>query len=188
MTIVITLPTFHVGEATRITDMLSIGRADIVHLRKPGSSPEEMERLICSIPKELHCRLVLHDHFSLAERHGLYGIHLNRRNPAPPEGWSGSVSRSCHTLEEVKQWKPRCNYVSLSPIYDSISKQGYRAAFSREELMQAARNGIIDNKVYALGGVTFSRIEEVKALGFGGAMILGDAWKTPSSSPKGEKG
>ena len=131
---------------------------------------------------------MLHDHFSLAERHGLYGIHLNRRNPVTPEGWSGSVSRSCHTLEEVKQWKPRCNYVSLSPIFDSISKQGYRAAFSREELIQAARDGIINNKVYALGGVTFSRIEEVKALGFGGAMILGDAWKAPSSSPKGEKG
>jgi thiamine-phosphate pyrophosphorylase len=29
----------------------------------------------------------------------------------------------------------------------------------------------------ALGGVTFSKIEKVKQMGFGGAMILGDAWK-----------
>jgi thiamine-phosphate pyrophosphorylase len=72
--------------------------------------------------------------------------------------------------------------VSLSPIYDSISKQGYRAAFTREELLKAAQDGIIDNKVYALGGVTFSRLEEVKALGFGGAMILGDAWRPQSKA------
>ena len=37
--------------------------------------------------------------------------------------------------------------------------------------------GIIDNKVLALGGVTFDKVEEVLNLGFGGAMILGDAWK-----------
>jgi thiamine-phosphate pyrophosphorylase len=30
----------------------------------------------------------------------------------------------------------------------------------------------------ALGGVTFSKIKEVMNLGFGGAMILGDAWKS----------
>ena len=188
-TIVITLPEFHDGEAAEIAEMLRSGKADLIHLRKPESSGEEMERLIISIPANLHSRLVIHDHFPLAAQYGLYGIHLNRRNPVPPEGWSGSISRSCHTLDEVKHWKPRCHYVSLSPIYDSISKQGYRAAFTREELMQAARNGIIDNKVYALGGVTFSRIEEVKTLGFGGAMILGDAWEVPlqppSSSPQG---
>ena len=163
-----------------IAEMLRSGRADLVHLRKPGCSPEEMEQLIRSIPSDLHSRLVLHDHFPLAAHYGLYGVHLNARNPMPPQGWSGSVSRSCHSLDEVRQWKSRCQYVSLSPIYDSISKQGYRAAFTREELLQAAQDGTIDNKVYALGGVTFSRLEEVKALGFGGAMILGDAWRPQS--------
>ena len=181
-TVVITLPTFHEGEAATIAEMLRNGRADLVHLRKPGCSPEEMEQLIRSIPSDLHSRLVLHDHFSLAAHYGLYGVHLNARNPMPPQGWSGSVSRSCHSLDEVRQWKSRCHYVSLSPIYDSISKQGYRAAFTREELLKAAQDGIIDNKVYALGGVTFSRLKEIKALGFGGAMILGDAWRPQSKA------
>ena len=68
-------------------------------------------------------------------------------------------------------------YMSLSPIFDSISKKGYKAAFSAAELEEARLRGIIDQRVMALGGVTFDKINEVKRMGFGGAMILGDAWK-----------
>ena len=150
---------------------------DLIHLRKPESTSDEMERLICDIPAEYHSRLVLHDHHHLAVKYGLYGIHLNSRNPIPPQGWKGSISRSCHSLEEIKEWKDRCNYLSLSPIYDSISKQGYLSAFSREQIEKSVADGIIDNKVLALGGVTFDKVEEVLSLGFGGAMILGDAWR-----------
>ena len=75
------------------------------------------------------------------------------------------------------QWKEHCQYVSLSPIFNSVSKPGYYSAFTLEEIAQAVRNGIIDSRVYALGGVTFARLADVRAMGFGGAMILGDAWK-----------
>lgn len=177
MTIVITLPDFHAGEAECIARFLQDGGIDLVHLRKPGSSPEHMDELICGIPRILHGRLVLHDHFGLAVKYGLHGVHLNRRNPSPPVGWTGSVSFSCHSLGEVAECKDRYSYVSLSPIFDSISKQGYKSAFSREVLLRARDAGTIDAKVLALGGVTFDRLGEVEALGFGGGMILGDAWK-----------
>ena len=49
--------------------------------------------------------------------------------------------------------------------------------FTGNDIADASRKGIIDGKVYALGGVTYKRIETVKSMGFGGAMILGDAWK-----------
>lgn len=176
-TIIITKPAFFDGEAARITALLRQGMAGFLHIRKPGSAAEEVETLLRQIPKDCHCRLVLHDHFALAVRYGLYGVHLNSRNPLPPEGWTGSVSRSCHSLEEVRQWKDRCRYVSLSPIFDSVSKPGYASAFSREEIARAVLDGTIDSRVYALGGVTFSRLATVEAMGFGGAMILGDAWK-----------
>ena len=175
MLIVITLPYFIEREAERIVQRLA--DVDLIHLRKTESVSDEMERLIREIPKDYHKRLVLHDHHHLAVKYGLYGVHLNSRNPLPLEGWKGSVSRSCHSFEELKEWKDRCNYLSLSPIYDSISKQGYNSAFSREQIEKAVAEGIIDNKVLALGGVTFDKVEEVLSLGFGGAMILGDAWK-----------
>lgn len=176
-TIVITLPTFIPDEACRITTMLRQGDADLIHIRKPRATAEKVESLLREIPAELRCRLVLHDFHHLAPQYSLYGVHLNSRNPHPPHDWKGSVSRSCHTLAEVKEWKDKCNYVSLSPIFDSISKQGYQSAFTLEEIKKAHTEGIIDKKVYALGGITFARLHEIEAMGFGGAMILGDAWK-----------
>lgn len=176
MTIVITLPHFFDGEAEQIVQFLH-SSIDLIHIRKPQATADEVEKLIREIPTQYYSRLVLHDHHELAVKYHLHGVHLNSRNPNPPKGWKGSVSRSCHTLEEVKEWKERCNYVSLSPIFDSISKKGYQAAFSPEELKKAQEEGIIDHKVMALGGVTFNRMDEVLRMGFGGGMILGDAWK-----------
>ena len=179
MTIVITLPYFFDGEAEQIVQLLH-SSVDLIHIRKPESKAEEVERLIMSIPSEYYPRLVLHDHHELAMKYHLHGVHLNSRNPQPPVGWEGSVSKSCHSLEEVKEWKEKCDYVSLSPIFDSISKQGYHAAFSSTEIEEASRQGIIDKKVLALGGVTFNKIDDVLRMGFGGGMILGDAWKNVS--------
>lgn len=179
MTIVITLPYFFDGEAEQIVQLLH-SSVDLIHIRKPESKAEELERLIMSIPSEYYPRLVLHDHHELAMKYHLHGVHLNGRNPQPPMGWEGSVSKSCHSLEEVKEWKGKCDYVSLSPIFDSISKQGYHAAFSSTEIEEARRVGIIDKKVLALGGVTFNKIDDVLRMGFGGGMILGDAWKNVS--------
>lgn len=176
MTIVITLPNFFDGEAEQIVQFLH-SSIDLIHIRKPQAMADELEKLLQEIPAQYYNRLVLHDHHELAAKYHLYGIHLNSRNPLPPKSWKGSVSRSCHSLEEVKEWKKICDYVSLSPIFDSISKQGYHAAFSKEELARAKEEGIIDHKVLALGGVTFNHIDDVLRMGFGGGMILGDAWK-----------
>ena len=85
---------------------------------------------------------------------------------------------SCHSIEEVRTRKDECDYLFLSPIYDSISKEGYGSAFQREVLEKAASEGIIDKKVYALGGVSLEHIDELRALGFGGAAVLGALWQS----------
>lgn len=69
------------------------------------------------------------------------------------------------------------DYVFLSPIFDSISKSGYRSAFSYARLRDAADRGVIDEKVVALGGVTFDKIPLLSSLHFGGAAMLGAIWK-----------
>ena len=50
MIIVITLPYFIEREAERIVQRLA--HVDLIHLRKPESTSDEMERLICDIPAE----------------------------------------------------------------------------------------------------------------------------------------
>jgi len=178
MNIVITLPDFFSGEAERIVQLLSRDDVDLIHIRKPQASREAVEQLLQQLPPAIYGRLVLHDHHALAAEKGLYGIHLNSRNPKPLTGWKGSVSKSCHSLEELAECQQEnYNYMSLSPIFDSISKQGYRAAFTEDQIREARQQGIINERVLALGGVTFDKIKQVLEMGFGGAMILGDAWR-----------
>ena len=194
MVIVITKPEFFEGEAEQIVQLLDSGRADLVHIRKPGlgsladsarglelaelAGLERLERLIQALPARLYGRLVLHDGHQLAIKYGLRGVHLNSRHPQPPEGFKGAVSISCHSLKELAECRKQpYAYMSLSPIFDSISKRGYRSAFSADDIAAARSQGLIDERVMALGGITFDRISEVTKMGFGGAMILGDAWK-----------
>lgn len=177
--IIITSPDFISGEAVFI-DNLFLQGLDLLHLRKPEASSEAYKRLLLQIPKHWYSRIVLHEHFALAEEFGLHGIHLNRRCSQVPDSFRGSISCSCHTIEEVITQKDSKNYVFLSPIFDSISKVGYHAAFSPTLLKQAAIENIIDEKVIALGGITANNISLVKEWHFGGVALLGDIWKRMS--------
>ena len=170
--LVITSPSFIPDEASFLHRLFVHG-VDIVHLRKPGATAEECARLLDDLTSDDRRRIVIHDFFELAQPYGLRGIHLNARRSTVPDGWQGHVSRSCHSLEEVKRYKDACDYVFLSPIFDSVSKQGYASAFTDETLREASKDGIIDHKVVALGGVTPDKIDYLQQLNFGGASMLG---------------
>ncbi len=64
----------------------------------------------------------------------------------------------------------------LHSIYDSQTNPDEKQSFSREELMEASRQGLIDKKVFALGGMNLDNVREAKDLGFGGIVICGDLW------------
>lgn len=173
--IVVTSPDFFPGEAMFIHRLLAYG-VDIVHLRKPLATVEDCERFLAELSSEERSHIVIHDFFELVEPYGLRGIHLNARRNFPPVGYKGHVSRSCHSLEEVKRYKNQCDYVFLSPIFDSVSKHGYTSAFSDNILRQASEENIIDNKVIALGGVTSDKIDYLHSLHFGGVAMLGSIY------------
>lgn len=174
--IVITSPGFLQGEADFIDRLFGHG-LDRLHLRKPGAEIGECRRLLDGISREWLPQIVVHDNFGLCREYGLGGVHLNGRNPMAPPNHEGSVSRSCHSLEEISRYKGECDYLTLSPIFNSISKQGYMAAFGPGQLAAARDSGLIDSRVMALGGVTLENIPRVKELGFGGVAILGDVWQ-----------
>lgn len=173
--IAITSEKFLVGESEAINALFANG-LERLHLRKPGATLLQTEQLIREIDARWYSRISLHDHFGLAKKYGIGGLHLNSRNPQPPTGFAGILSRSCHSMEEAAREKHKYDYVFLSPIFDSISKNGYTAAFHRGALQAAARNGSIGDNVIALGGITPERIEEAAACNFGGAAVLGYLW------------
>lgn len=174
--IVITQPSFISDEGMLINTLFENG-VDRVHIRKPGASEDEYRRLIEEIDGRWHGRLSLHDCHDVAVEYGC-GVHLNGRNPYPPQIEGGVVlSASCHSLAEVVERKKVCDYVFLSPIFDSISKQGYGSAFTEDDIKKATQSGIVDSRVMALGGVCLDNLSLVKDMGFGGAALLGDVWR-----------
>ena len=64
----------------------------------------------------------------------------------------------------------------LQSIFDSQTVESEKQSFSAEELKEASRLGLIDRKVYALGGMNIDNIKYAKDLGFGGVVICGDLW------------
>ena len=175
--IVITMPDFIENEANYINQLFEAG-LDLLHLRKPESCIEDCERLLQEINPKWYPGIVVHDHFSLCGKYHLHGIHLNRRNHQVPDGFQGSLSRSCHSFKEVieAQKEGVFSYVFLSPIFDSISKKGYKHTFANKDLEDAGNSGIINEKVIALGGVIPQFIPQLRVWNFGGAAFLGDIW------------
>jgi thiamine-phosphate pyrophosphorylase len=174
--IAITLPDAISGEVATIRYLLANG-FDIVHLRKPNVDIEYCRQLLAELTDTERSRIVVHDYYALYEEFGLRGVHLNRNIESLPSDYSGSRTRSCHSLEEVARYKAEVDYLFLSPIFDSISKVGYHSAFSHDELCQAARKGIIDSRVIALGGVTADKLAYLESLGFGGIAMSGAIYK-----------
>lgn len=173
--ILLTCPEFFVEEDKILTTLFEEG-LDILHLRKPNSEPVFCERLLSLMPEENRRRVVVHDHFYLCDEFGLMGIHLSKRHPEAPASYTGPITRTCYDLESVVEQKPRSEYVLLRNIFDSISESENKASFTADELLSAARQGIIDRKVVAEGGVSLDNIEKVRELGFGGVAIRGDLW------------
>lgn len=151
---------------------------DVVHFRKPDSGIEECRSLLLKLTSGERSKIVVHDYPSLYEEFSLLGIHVNKNVTRLPEGYSGLKTRSCHSFEEVEMYKDDYDYLFLSPIFNSISKQGYMSSFSDAELLQASKEGIIDRKVIALGGVTFDKIPYLKELNFGGVAMIGAIYNT----------
>lgn len=176
--VIITSPRFFPGEAEMLS--LLLGGLDCrVHLRKPGCTERQMRGLIEALPEEFRPELTLQDHLSLAPEYGVGGVHPTSRFPVAPEGWTGLVSRSSHSLGEVAMCRD-ADYVFLSPVFDSISKSGYSSAFTDAQLRSAPE---IDGHVYALGGVRPEHFPLLAEYGFGGAALLGHVWR--DCSPEG---
>lgn len=178
-TIIITDPSFLDREEEVIVSLFDAGIYRL-HIRKPGADEDDVERLVEKIPSRYRSFISLNDSFSLVDKYSLGGVHLNSRNPEAPAGFredGGIVSRSCHSMEELIRYKNACDYLFLSPIFDSISKQGYESHFSSDVLAEARDLHIIDNNVFALGGVTPDKADYLYRMGFGGAAILGFVWE-----------
>ncbi len=174
--IVITLPRVMEGEAEALLEICKEPRAPIVHIRKPESSEREVEFLLDRL-KVSGCdmsRLTIHYNEPLARKYGLGGVHLHGEELEKGAGAGLRRSLSTHSWKEVQQYAGRVDYLFISPLFDSISKPGYRSGLDPEETF--SRLAHHDGRVVALGGVSADTMTQVERLGFDGAAGLGAVW------------
>ena len=170
-----TKPTFVVEEDKILVNLFEEG-LDNLHLYKPGASPMFSERLLTLLGENYHSKITVHGHFYLKEEYRLKGIHIDDAFTEPPTGYKGNITRTCHAISELKEAKKHSNYVFLHSIFDSQSNPDEKQSFTYDELKAASKSGLIDKKVYALGGINLDNIKTIKDLGFGGIVICGDLW------------
>lgn len=158
------------------------------HLRKPTYSVTKMRDWLDAIDSRYHNRIIVHSFHDLALEYDLRGVHLtdshlkNNKVSAKQIDYlfeqrpQLQLSASFHTLDEVRFAPKKYDYVFLSPIYDSISKQYNAAPFTKDEIRETVKYA--RNNVVALGGIRADKIEEVRTLGFDGIAVLGAVWKS----------
>lgn len=173
--IIMTKSTFFVEEDKILVTLFEEGM-DNLHLYKPATSPVYSERLLSLIPEEFYNKITVHDHFYLKDEYRLCGIHIDTPVLTPPLNYKGHICRTCTNLEQLKDMKKQSNYVFLRNIFDSQSEPTQKSNFTMNDLENAASCGLIDKKVYALGGMNMDNLQIAKDLGFGGIVICGDLW------------
>lgn len=109
---------------------------------------------------------------------GVHGCHLPRHVDqvwlprSARAAWL--VGKSCHSVAEV-QAAADCDYVTLSPLFTSISKPGYSPSLSLPEQVAACA---AHPHVLGLGGVTLANVQQVHAMGASGVGCIGAVWHT----------
>lgn len=171
-----------IPKENEIQDVITILATNIVafHLRKPNASKEEIRLFLQQIPIEFHIKIVLHQHIELLKEFSLKGFYCSRlflENNSPKQIRKkypkALLSRGCHTYHELTN-SLLYDYVFISPVFDSISKKGYKANFDFTKLASIISTS--ETKVYALGGIEPSSIAKIKTIPFSGYALLGYIW------------
>lgn len=160
-----------------------------LHLRKPFSKAELLERIIRRIHPAYLRRIVLHQHHQLAFKFGLGGVHFSEAERISMQDSHRAavvqkvkanhmtMSTSVHSKEALAQIHKQFDYVFFSPVFNSISKPGYGPATD-----MSIRNIQIKAKVIGLGGVNAGNISKLKQMGYDGAAVLGAVWQEPEKA------
>lgn len=185
--IVLSSPTPVINEIRQVIQLFQAGLARF-HLRKPSFSASASQAWIAQIPKKYWTRIMLHQHHHLAEELGLGGVHLTEYSRAGKEvsqliehyqSKKTPLSAAIHDLNDLELLGQHCDYVLISPVFDSISKTTYKANAS---LDISAWKGKTRAKLIALGGMTDKTLPIALKRGFDGVAVLGHIWQQPEKA------
>jgi thiamine-phosphate pyrophosphorylase len=188
--IVISAPAEIQHEASVVNALFDEG-LELLHLRKPAYSEDMLSDLVSKIDRVHRAKLVLHQHHPVADRLGICRIHfpeVNRLTATPGQlaTWKKNnfkLSTSVHDMKEYESLSACFEYAFFGPVFQSISKQGYRPL--QESQRVEKKNESV--KIIAIGGICGDNIAMVKQANYDGAAMLGAIWSNPANAIKAFK-
>ncbi len=169
MIILISEPEIIVNEAEVYTEVFKELPELRVHWRKPDSKLEDSIAFFNSIPSTCVKNFVVHQHYELMDRFELAGIHVKSNDHK--NTYQNVISTSWHFGDKINP--DPYTYFFCSPVFDSISKPGYKGT---KWNISSSENEIRE-KAVALGGIDTGNISRAKELGFRNFAVLGAVWK-----------
>lgn len=176
--IVISYPEKLTDEANLINHLFEKG-LEHFHLRKPAWNMEQVERLIRQLDSKHYHRVVLHNHFGLAKKYQLGGIHLSKKTKAIRNNsliFQGSKSISCRSLEELKNLSSEIDYAFLGPVFPSISQKAYSGKLQLSAISRFLKS-YRQCPVIASGGINEERLITCLLSGFSGIAVFERIWE-----------
>lgn len=178
--IVITNPTQIINEIDTIHSLFENG-LELLHIRKPDYSENEMKIFLSKIKTDYRLQLVLHSHHHLAEDLGINRIQMNpvrvlNSDRIIPE--KNIFSTSTHSIAEFNLLSNNYKYAFLSPVFPSISKENYFPKINLFEEIKKRTN--FNTQLIALSGIEAANIEKTFASGFDDVALLGTIWNAES--------
>lgn len=152
---------------------------EMYHFRKPQKNYEQHVAYLNLIDEKYHDRIVVHYYHELVNDFNLKGVHFKEQkriahidNPGAYfknlNMYGKTISSSFHEPEILERCEFEFDYHILSPVFSSISKQGYQG--------RGFKVNHIDKTIIAVGGISLENVEETLKLGFNGIGVLGDVW------------
>jgi thiamine-phosphate pyrophosphorylase len=180
--IVLISPENDVNDEIKILNQLFEVGLEFYHLRKPKKTYDEYCSYLDKIDPIYHNRIVVHRFHDLVNRYNLKGIHFKEEQRKehihnPGEYFKNlnmfgkTISSSFHEVEDLVSCDFEFDYHFLSPVFESISKKGYKG--------RGFNVSHIDKFIIGMGGIDEQKIPKVLELGFKGIGVLGGVWNTP---------
>ena len=171
--LVVITPEMDFPKETRWLNKLFAEGLGTLHLRKPGRSSQELLQYLNELDEQYHDRIMVHYKEEVWKDIGIKGIHY-QYSALPKEKPGYAVSCGCHSWREFMEIEKRVDYAFISPFFDSISKEGYRAS---KDLLEVPPE-LNTDKAVALGGIQPSNICQILKLKLKGAAVLGTIWES----------
>jgi len=155
------------------------GGVRAVQLREKDLRTREllnMAHALRAITREYKAKLFVNGRVDVALVVGADGVHLGRADMPPPAarraaGESMLIGVSAHSIQEARSAEADgADFITLGPVYETPSKMRYGRPIGVSPLRELREEVAIP--VFAIGGITRERVEEVVEAGASGVALI----------------